>query len=59
LGGHTKHRRWADDDGEESDDEHPTTYLEVPSSSAEASFYVLLVRPASFSHGSGPWWSGR
>ena len=22
-------RRWADDDGEESDDDHPTSYLDV------------------------------
>jgi hypothetical protein len=26
-GRHTKWHRWADDDGEESDDDHPTTYL--------------------------------
>jgi len=28
-GGSTKSRRWVEDDGEESDDDNPTTYLNV------------------------------
>jgi hypothetical protein len=29
LGGHRKHRRWVDHDGEESDDSRPSSYLDV------------------------------
>lgn len=39
-GGRTKHHRWADGDGDESDDDHPSTYLEATRRSRSS--YPLL-----------------